>query len=206
MNTALTELAGVADCPTESAYAWALDYDEYEPTTPLTLTPRRVIDGALAGSLVLIGVAGVVAVLVIRGVWSVDEPVIVAAPSPTPAVTTTVVTAPTTVTVQASPTVTVPAPPPAQTIEAKPTRTIPPPDEVAFYDQQFINQMTAQGWTDINPTQFTHKAHEVCGEFQRGYSPAYVNQKLVDENNGELSMHGAQVFTSTAMLTYPNCP
>jgi len=47
-------------------HAWALDDNEDENDTR-RLTPRRITDAALAGCLVLIAAAGVVALLVIRG-------------------------------------------------------------------------------------------------------------------------------------------
>ena len=62
-------MAGVADAETESAYAWgALDYDDPDefPTQPTRMTPRRITSLGLAASLVLIAVAGVVALVVFR--------------------------------------------------------------------------------------------------------------------------------------------
>jgi hypothetical protein len=65
-----TELAGAAEAETESVHAWALaDDDEIETRR---LTPRRITDAALAGCLVLIAAAGVVALLVIRGAWQIE--------------------------------------------------------------------------------------------------------------------------------------
>ena len=62
-----TEMAGVADAETESAYAWALDYDDPDEfPTQQRMTPRRITSLGLAASLVLIAVAGVVALGVLR--------------------------------------------------------------------------------------------------------------------------------------------
>jgi uncharacterized protein DUF732 len=166
-----------------------VDYDDYEPTR--RLTPRRVTDAA----------------------WGVVEPVPTpAAPAPVPVVTPTTSAAPTATVVHMQPgpwitltkpvTVTVPAPPPKTVVAPPPTGITP--DQVAVYDPRFVNQMAAAGSTTTSAEQMAHKAHEVCGLFQQGYSPQFVNQKLVDENG--ISPDGALLFTSTAMLTYPSCP
>ena len=55
-----TEMAGVAEAETQAAYAWALD-DGVDDLPTQRLTPRRVTALALAVSLVLIAVAGAVA-------------------------------------------------------------------------------------------------------------------------------------------------
>jgi hypothetical protein len=77
-----TEMAGVAEAETQAAYAWALDYDDPDesPTQPIRrLTPRRVTALGLAASLVLIAVAGAVA-LIVPQIKS-SEPVVAAAPA-----------------------------------------------------------------------------------------------------------------------------
>ena len=63
-----TEMAGVAEAETQAAYAWALDYDDPDeiPTQPIRLTSRRITALSLAASLVLIAVAGAVAVVAMR--------------------------------------------------------------------------------------------------------------------------------------------
>ena len=64
MSSELTEMAGVGEAETQAAYAWALDYDDFDesPTVPTQrLTPRRIISLALASSLTVIAVAGAVA-------------------------------------------------------------------------------------------------------------------------------------------------
>ena len=81
----MTEMAGVAEAETQAAYAWALDYDGDEfPTQPTQrLTSRRITVLALAASLILIAVAGVVMLTV-----NTNQPA-TQAPSP-PVVETTV--------------------------------------------------------------------------------------------------------------------
>ena len=80
-----TEMAGIAEAETQAAYAWALDYDGDEfPTQPTQrLTPRRITTLALAASLTVIAVAGVVMLTV-----NTNQPA-TQAPSP-PVVETTV--------------------------------------------------------------------------------------------------------------------
>ena len=71
----LTEMAGVAEAETQAAYAWALDYDGDDLPTQ-RLTSRRITTLALAASLVVIAVAGAVALVVPR--LKSSEPVVVA--------------------------------------------------------------------------------------------------------------------------------
>jgi hypothetical protein len=215
-----TELAGAAEAETESAYAWALDDDEDETETR-RLTPRRITGAALAGSLVVIAAAGVVAVLGIRGVWHVDAPVIVAAPSttevpaPTTAAAATVLApwiTPTATTVIAQPitptkTVTAAAPPPV-TVQAPMSKTvyvpIPPPLPVN-YDQRLIYNLQARGFTVFDAASVTAQAHQACGMLQGGDSP----QAVVEHFTGgpfNTSPADAASFVTTVMLTYPSCP
>ena len=73
-----TEMAGVAEAETEAAYAWALDYDDVDELPTQRLTSRRITALSIAVSLVVIAVAGVVALVVVRGA---NQPV-AQAPSP----------------------------------------------------------------------------------------------------------------------------
>ena len=68
MHAEPTELAGVAEAETQAAYAWALDYDGDEfPTLPTQrLTSRRITALGVAASLVVIAVAGGVALGVLH--------------------------------------------------------------------------------------------------------------------------------------------
>ena len=62
-----TEMAGVADAETESAYAWgALDYDDPDEFPTQRLTPQRITSLGLAMSLIVIAMAGAVALSVLR--------------------------------------------------------------------------------------------------------------------------------------------
>ena len=72
----LTEMAGVAEAETQAAYAWALDYDGVDEFPTQRLTSRHITALSLATSLIMIAVAGVVALTVARQL----EP----APAPTP--------------------------------------------------------------------------------------------------------------------------
>lgn len=88
-----TEMAGAAEADTRYAQAWALDYDDPDelPTEPKRLTSRRITSLGLAASLVLIAVAGTVALFMVRDTndhvaqapsSSVVETVVVAPPRP----------------------------------------------------------------------------------------------------------------------------
>ena len=85
MSSELTELGEAPKVETEAIRAWALDYDDPDefPTVPARLTPRRITSLGLAVSLVLIAVAGVVALVVIHR----DQPE-ASAPPPPPVVET----------------------------------------------------------------------------------------------------------------------
>ena len=63
-----TEMAGIAEAETQAAYAWALDYDDPDeiPTQPIRLTSRRITALSLAASLVVIAVAGAMALGVLH--------------------------------------------------------------------------------------------------------------------------------------------
>lgn len=206
-----TELAGVAELHTESIQAWALDYDDYEPTQ--RLTPRRITSTALSGSLVLIAAAGVVALLAIRGVLHITPapgPVVVAAPSsPTPVATPTTTawarpaaTDHPRITPTKPPTVTVQAPP--RTIQAAaPTPTAITAEQVAAYDKQFIANLLARGWRVWDSLAITQQAHEMCAALERGETPQWAVQRTIGPTTPPAD---AQQFVDTAMLTYPACP
>ena len=85
-----TEMAGVAEAETESAYAWGLDYDDPDefPTVPVRLTSRRITALGVAASLVLIALAGIVSLVVTR---DSNQPV---AQAPSPLVVKTTVAPP----------------------------------------------------------------------------------------------------------------
>jgi hypothetical protein len=87
-----TEMAGVAEADTQHAHAWgALDYgdvDEFPTVSTGRLTPRHITALGLAASLVLIAVAGAVALFMVR---DTNTPV---AQAPSSSVVETVVVAP----------------------------------------------------------------------------------------------------------------
>jgi hypothetical protein len=67
MSYEATEMAGVAEADTEMAYAWgALDYDDADEFPTQRLTPRRITSLGIAASLVVIAVAGAVALGVLH--------------------------------------------------------------------------------------------------------------------------------------------
>ena len=77
-------------------------------------------------------------------------------------------------------------------------------DLVAVYDQRFIANMIAHGWYVTDPATFAMNAHRVCAMFEAGATPEYVNSRLVADTG--MAYSDALIDTSTAMLTYPNCP
>lgn len=121
-----TEMAGVAEAETQAAYAWALDYDDPDeiPTQPIRLTSRRIMALSLAAGLVVIAMAGAVALMVAR-----DHGQQKAAPAP-PRVIETVAPSPT-----ATVTVTVASPAPAPPRNAA--------NESRFVSEVFDNIPTA---------------------------------------------------------------
>ena len=69
---------GRREAETEAAYAWALDYDDVDEFPTQRLTSRPITALSIAVSLVVIAVAGVVALVVVR---DANQPV-AQAPSP----------------------------------------------------------------------------------------------------------------------------
>ncbi len=200
-----TELAGVAEAETESVHAWALD-DEDEIETR-RLTPRRITDAALAGCLVLIAAAGVVALLVIRGAWQIEPAplTVVAAPPPPPAPSTA---APTTTTVRAQPappgpwitptkpvTVTVQAPP--KTVQAAPSWE---PDA----DMRFLSLVSQIPGVTVNaPGLLTASARQVCIDLQNGVTTPAQTVDITVRNAG---LTPAQAVAVTAAAVDVYCP
>lgn len=110
-----TEMAGLAEAETESAYAWGLDYDGVDEPTARRLTSRQITALGVAASLIVIAVAGVVAFVVTRQHGS---PSAQSAPA-----ASAVAAPPQTVTMTLPPplTVTVPAPTSTVALPAGPT-------------------------------------------------------------------------------------
>lgn len=195
-DTALTELAGIAEAETESVQAWALDYDDHVPTQ--RFTGRRITTGALIGCLVLIAAAGVVALLAIRGLWATTQ-----TQTPVTAPTTPLTTPP----VKAAPRpwfTPTPAPP---RVEPAPVQAPPPQgitvEQLAAYDRQFVANLQARGWRIYNPLTITQQAHQVCAALANGASPAWVANQFIGPTT---PLSDAQQFVTTATLTYPSCP
>lgn len=198
----LTELAGAADADTENVRAWSL-YPDDEPG-PARWWPVSVAVGlAVAG---LVAVTAAVVWVAMRDEGSPEkaapssslvpatQPKVVAAPPPPPVAPVT--TPPPTVSTTVS-TVTVPP----STI-TKPAGL--PADQVVFYDRQFLAKLQADGWTITSPQAMTKNAHIVCAELQQGQTVEVVNGQLMDKAG--MSSTEALMFSSAAMLTYPNCP
>jgi hypothetical protein len=115
-------------------------------------------------------------------------------PAPAPAPTSAPTPAPPATTVQASPS-TVPAPPPDVGIS---------PEMVAWYDRQFIANLTYNGARITDPVALAHQAHRACAMLQKGATQGDVIQKIVAESGW--NYFTATMFVSTAMSTYPSCP
>src|SRR5215218_5617321 len=126
---------------------------------------------ALAGSLVLIGAAGVVALLVIRGVWHFETPApVVASPEPAPPVSTTtaapVAHPPPGPWITPTKPVTVTQVPPPKTVTAQ---APPPPVQFTAYDQQFLQSLQGKwGWRIDEPEIMIENAYLVCVKLQQG--------------------------------------
>jgi hypothetical protein len=101
-------------------------------------------------------------------------------------------------------TVTVQAPPNTAQAQPPPQHNPAVPAWVTQYDQQFLAKLQSEGWTITNPVAMTRNAHLVCAAFERGVPPESVNSDLMA--NALMSMTEAALFSSAAMLTYPNCP
>lgn len=197
----LTELAGVAEADTMSAFAWSED-DSAPEVEPESSRPFWVTTAAVAASLSLVTVAGILGYRYMGG----DEPAPAALSAP---VTTTVPPPP----IAAPP---VPPPPPVtvttvvvqSTIQAPaaqpPQRRELPDEAVAALDRQFIAKVQAIGGLVLNPSELTHDAHLTCAYLQQGKTVAEVNQMYAGASGRGLA--DAQVFTSLVMTTYPDCP
>lgn len=209
---AATELAGVAEADTMSAFAWSEDdLDDY-PGEPASLRPFLITSAAIAVSLSLVAVAGVLAYR-----WATDEapaPAALSAP-----MTTTVAPAPkaapppvpppppvtvTTVVVQS----TVPAPMPERSGPVVLPTVMPNPlPPVTPTDQLFLSRLQAQGWWVADPRLMSYRAFETCAMLHNGEPLSQVQMKLMQLQdviiqNGVI----ARQFIDTAAATYPNCP
>lgn len=196
-----TELAGVAEADTMSAYAWSED-DSPEEVEPAPLRPFLITSAAVGVSLCLVTVAGVLGYR-----WVTDEaptPVAVSAP----ATTTTVPPAP-----KAAPPVPPPPPVTVTTVVVQSTVQVPgqapgpgvlPPAVLASLDQRFIANLQAKGWLITDARILASDAHKLCAYLQRGGAIGPATQEYASASGQGLDH--AQQFVSTVVGTYPNCP
>lgn len=194
---ASTELAGVAEADTMSAFAWSDDEPDDYPDEPTPLRPFLITSAAVCLSLSLVGVT---AVLGYR--WATDEvpaPAALSAP-----MTTTAVPAP-----QAAPAV--PPPPPVTVTTVVVQSTIQAPAAVPAsdaLDNQFVSAMRAQGWQIVDRALMVQTAHRVCAKFRDHTPMASIKQWLINESPGmdpRSAMVAADQFAYTVIETYPNC-
>lgn len=206
-----TEQAPAPDeASSPTAYsAEPLDYDDPgEYPTELIVSRSWGVAAGIAALVVVLG--AVVAVLV----WLVGQPApnttvaIPAAPSSSVTVTPEAPPSPVPPTIVETRTVTaIPeaVPTTAQTVAATPvTPGILPPEVVAAYDRQFIAQLRGEGWAIWDEGTMTRNAHVACAMFQNGAPAEFVNNELSAKTG--MPMDAALMFTSAAMLIYPNCP
>lgn len=201
-GVAPTEL-GQAVGATEAHTAWSLDDGaEWEP--PSRLTPAWITAAVVAGSLVLIVVAGVLGLLHLRDAPTPLPPAVpstsvAAAPVPPSAMTTT------------PPPLPVP-PPPAQTVTVQ---APPPPAETRIvtappvwnrsHDNQLVATLRAYGWSVWDPVAVTGQARDVCRALQQGATPQSIIGELTSPGSPTTRTE-AEIFVRTATETYPNCP
>jgi Protein of unknown function (DUF732) len=74
---------------------------------------------------------------------------------------------------------------------------------VAWYDRQFIANLTYNGARITDPVALAHQAHRACAMLQKGATKDDVIQKIVAESGW--NHFTATMFVSTAMSTYPSC-
>ncbi|MDH6199163.1 hypothetical protein M2272_005831 [Mycobacterium frederiksbergense] len=183
-----TELAGVAEADTMSAYAWGEDGPDDYQDDPVRRWPAWVTAGAVAASLAVVGGAAWVAVPHLRGTQAASVPPIPAAtPSPVPP--------------KADP------PPP-------PEPTVPPVVQLEGEDGKFITEMRGYGVpvSDQDPQWTANLGRAVCTTIQDGgptrYPPGtWVVMNLsnaVMVNNPGWTRQQASRFTNGAIDHF--CP
>jgi hypothetical protein len=203
VGPAATEDASISPtCEPPTVRAWS---DETEPIDRDRLPWRKT--WVMAAILVLAPIAVGAVVWLGYLAWpraSQSDSPSAAPPSPTPTTNAAPPPLPVPTSAQAPPaTVTVPGPP--STLQASPTPNAGIPMEVvAAYDRQFLNNMVAKGWIITNPEAMVKNAHRTCALFQRGVAQEEVNRQLVIGTG--MTMYEAAQFSSTAMVTYPDCP
>ena len=198
-----TQLAP-SESGTEAHTAWALDDGEDIPAGR-RFSPGQITAVAVSAAVLLAAGAGVVA-------WQhLNRDQGVAAPVVTPE-------APTTTTKRGwggpainRPPVQLPPPPPSTVTVTKEPPVItqqvaapPPPIDMRQFDGLFIQNMKAQGWVIWNEAQSVETARMACSMLHNGATFQFVANHLAVQSQAKIEE--GQVFTSTAMRTYPNCP
>jgi Protein of unknown function (DUF732) len=181
-------------CESPTVEAWS---DETEPRDGDRQPWRKtwVMAAILALAAIAVGAAVWFGYLAWPRAGQSDSPS-AAAPSPTPTTNAAPPPAPVPTSAQAPPTSIVQTSPP-------PNAGIPM-EVVAAYDRQFLNNMVAKGWIITNPQAMVKNAHRTCALFQKRVPREEVNRQLVTGTG--MTMYEAAQFSSTAMLTYPDCP
>jgi len=197
-----TELAGVAEAQTESAYAWALD--DGEEDEPERQWPFLVTAIAVGLSMSLATIAGVLAyrhfeterstaaAVSTPAITTTVSPLPVAAPAPPPPPPPVTVT---TVVVQE---------PPRTVIQQAPAGQLPPPALVEGYDQQLYNTLQSRGILIPSREMMARDAHLVCARLQQGQSVSQIQQDYAAVSQGNMAI--ASIFVSSVTAIYPNCP
>ena len=188
-----TELAPSAE-PTEAVIAWSLADDEDWP--PPRLTPGRITALAVAGALVLLAAAGVLAAWHLR----TPEPTVqatpsVSAPPPSP------------IRLPPPPPTSLPPPPPVTSTVVVSTVVAAPPQPAPTqpdYTVLLQRRLEAQGWRIWDPAQAGRTANLVCASFNQGASFDQIAAVLMRDNGGTWSQ--AASFINTVTAVYPNCP
>jgi hypothetical protein len=200
-GVAPTELGGaIAETGPQLAYSAENEVIDY----PQPVSKARV--GLIAGGIVAAAglVAGVVFV-VGRPQSTRLAPAAAPAPStvlstvdaqpqlpPPAAVTTVIIQAP------IPPQQTAPVPPAAQPSQ------IPTPQQLAAWDQMMYSHLTASGAVISDYGIMAKDAHLVCARLQNGKSVSATKQEFADSARGNMAW--AELFVSSAMAIYPNCP
>lgn len=194
-----TELAGLAQADTGSAYAWALADDDGLDARRPRLTPGQITTAAVTASIVAIAAAVGIGYRLLRS--DPEAPITASAATPLSSITVTArapappppVATVTTIVIQQ----------PAQTVtQLAPTGHIQPPSTTDF-DQLFLNRLRASGYAITNATPVLHDAHLICAQLAHGGSVSQAIDDYAAASYDNWSL--ANLFVSTVMSTYPNC-
>ncbi|QDF19931.1 hypothetical protein HWC44_gp044 [Mycobacterium phage ThetaBob] len=192
-----TELAGVADADTMSAYAWSLENEVLEEPAGSD-RPFWITAAAVGVSLACVAVAGVLGVRFVRGEFDAAPAAVVTTTAPTTAVKP-VARPPLPTTVVAPPPVTV-------TTVVVQTPAAPPSSapQTGTFDRQLLAKLTQQGWVLPNPAATIDDAHAICLMLRQGKSRAET--EVIYADAAGRSVVEVSPFIGTIIDTYPNCP